>query len=134
MAIMVGYCYLPRKKNSKIHLFSAWLLNCRYKWMWNRKANATCKNTKGSFVCTCKPGYSWNGVSCTGENSTLVFFIICHRVVCCFVPRTTVCSFKENNEYRNALAYCYSLWFAVSVCNFSLSYTCLRSLQFSCLL
>ena len=42
----------------------------------NCDANATCKNTEGSFVCTCKPGYSGNGVNCTGNNSTSVFFII----------------------------------------------------------
>ena len=36
--------------------------------------DANCQNTKGSFVCTCKPGYSGDGVSCTGENNTSVFF------------------------------------------------------------
>ena len=40
----------------------------------NCGSNATCQNTKGSFVCTCKPGYSWDGVNCTGENTTSVFF------------------------------------------------------------
>ena len=33
----------------------------------NCDANAICSNTIGSFVCTCKPGYSGNGVKCTGE-------------------------------------------------------------------
>ena len=42
----------------------------------NCYANASCKNTKGSFVCTCKPGYSGDGVNCTGENNTSVFFIM----------------------------------------------------------
>ena len=41
---------------------------------YNCVANANCQNTEGSFVCTCKPGYSGDGVSCTGENNTLVFF------------------------------------------------------------
>ena len=26
-----------------------------------------CNNTEGSFECTCKPGYSGNGVNCTGD-------------------------------------------------------------------
>ena len=26
-----------------------------------------CNNTEGSFNCTCKPGYSGNGVHCTGN-------------------------------------------------------------------
>ena len=28
--------------------------------------NATCNNTHGSHVCTCKPGYTGNGRNCTG--------------------------------------------------------------------
>ena len=40
----------------------------------NCAANANCQNTKGSFVCTCKKGYSGDGASCTGENNTSVFF------------------------------------------------------------
>ena len=30
-------------------------------------ADAICHNTEGSFTCTCKPGYSWNGSSCVGR-------------------------------------------------------------------
>ena len=29
--------------------------------------NAFCNNTKGSYNCTCKPGYNENGVNCTGK-------------------------------------------------------------------
>ena len=29
--------------------------------------NAECLNTNGSFQCQCKPPYSGNGVTCTGE-------------------------------------------------------------------
>ncbi|CAH3157274.1 unnamed protein product [Pocillopora meandrina] len=28
--------------------------------------NATCTNTKGSYVCSCHPGYTGNGRDCTG--------------------------------------------------------------------
>ena len=30
-------------------------------------SNAFCNNTKGSYICTCKPGYIGNGVNCTGK-------------------------------------------------------------------
>ena len=28
--------------------------------------SATCNNTHGSYVCTCKPGYTGDGQNCTG--------------------------------------------------------------------
>ena len=28
--------------------------------------NAISTNTEGSYVCTCHPGYTGNGLSCTG--------------------------------------------------------------------
>ena len=30
-------------------------------------SNAYCNNTKGSYNCTCKPGYTGNGVNCKGK-------------------------------------------------------------------
>ena len=29
--------------------------------------NAECINTHGSYNCTCKPGYTGDGINCTGE-------------------------------------------------------------------
>ena len=33
--------------------------------------NALCKNTHGSHVCTCKPGYTGDGRNCTGKVNDL---------------------------------------------------------------
>ena len=30
-------------------------------------SNAVCNNTKGSYNCTCKPGYKEDGDNCTGN-------------------------------------------------------------------
>ena len=31
-------------------------------------ADAVCNNTKGSYNCTCKPGYSGDGRTCEGKS------------------------------------------------------------------
>ena len=81
MAIMVGHSNCCKKKkeisfnHSVLDFFFADINECEA-GKHNCHANASCKNTKGSFVCTCKPGYSGDGVNCTGENNTSVFFIM----------------------------------------------------------
>ena len=42
----------------------------------NCSSNAVCNNTKGSYNCTCKPGYEGDGDNCTGNSFiTSSFFI-----------------------------------------------------------
>ena len=33
----------------------------------NCASNVVCNNTKGSYNCTCKPGYEGDGINCTGN-------------------------------------------------------------------
>jgi len=37
---------------------------------------AICANTPGSFSCACKPGYSGNGLNCTG-----IFLFSSHSLI-----------------------------------------------------
>ena len=38
-------------------------------------SNATCNNTDGSFKCTCNPGYSGNGGSCSSMHINYIYVI-----------------------------------------------------------
>ncbi|CAH3023967.1 unnamed protein product [Porites evermanni] len=47
-----------------------WKFPSRYECktgLHNCHDDAYCTNTKGSFTCTCKQGYSGDGVNCTGS-------------------------------------------------------------------
>ena len=45
----------------------------------NCDRNALCKNTEGSFTCTCKPGYKGDGKKCKGNylSRTRNYRILC---------------------------------------------------------
>ena len=45
----------------------------------NCDRNALCKNTEGSFTCTCKPGYKGDGKMCNGKylSRTRNYRILC---------------------------------------------------------
>ncbi|XP_068706648.1 uncharacterized protein [Montipora foliosa] len=36
--------------------------------------NANCQNTDGSYICTCKTGYTGNGKTCTGQPDPVAWF------------------------------------------------------------
>ena len=44
----------------------------------NCSSDAVCNNTRGSFNCTCKPGYAEVGSNCTGTTLLLRIFV-CHQ-------------------------------------------------------
>ncbi|XP_048587787.1 neurogenic locus notch homolog protein 2-like isoform X2 [Nematostella vectensis] len=50
-----------------------------YPGHYNCHQDATCANTIGSFACTCKPGYTGNGVSCEDIEECSSGSNNCHR-------------------------------------------------------
>ena len=80
MAIMVGHSYLPRKKNYSVYSVPDFLIADKNECETGKHkcdANATCENTEGSYVCTCKPGYFGNGVKCTPSQYLGLLYNIC---------------------------------------------------------
>ena len=66
----------------------------------NCDVKAFCNNTEGSFNCTCSPGYTGNGIKCTGKLS--------------FLMEKTIDNYNEvrDNPQRDSLfilSYCRSL-------------------------
>ena len=39
--------------------------------------NAQCMDTLEGFVCTCNPGYTGDGSSCTGKNGLIIHVPLC---------------------------------------------------------
>ena len=73
--------YTPVKIFVKYIFFSRWELSfidvdeCMIN-THNCDIKAVCNNTEGSHNCTCKPGYSGDGISsCTGNN-VFLFFVV----------------------------------------------------------
>ena len=67
---------------------------------YNCDVKAFCNNTEGSFNCTCSPGYTGNGIKCTGKLS--------------FLMEKTIDNYNEvrDNPQRDSLfilSYCRSL-------------------------
>ena len=40
--------------------------------------NADCNNTRGSYRCLCKPGFTGDGKTCSGTSALYVYLITCH--------------------------------------------------------
>ena len=63
----------------------------------NCSSNAVCNNTRGSYNCTCKPGYEGDGNNCTGN-----FF----RKFVFFADHALRFLFFSGVLYRNFLPHC----------------------------
>ncbi len=55
-----------QKKTPAIRHFCLDIDECAMK-IDNCTGNAICNNTEGSFNCSCKPGFSGDGMNCTGN-------------------------------------------------------------------
>ena len=62
-AMIRGIIITMIHKNDKVNGFSD-IDEC--KGNHSCHVNATCTNTKGSYACTCHPGYTENGGDCKG--------------------------------------------------------------------
>ena len=149
MAIVVGHsncCERKIKSVLIIHCLTSFFpdINECEAGKHNCHANASCKNTKGSFVCICKPGYSGDGVNCTGENNTSVFFIInlflINSIYLALEPSSPTRQYTAQSlelqfvfrfkmkKYGNTLAL--QKFVIYSICMQFYPYTCLKYLSF----
>ena len=63
----VKFCHSSVSSNVTVAFFSLLLdINECTTNAHNCDANTFCNNTGGSYNCTCSPGYTGNGTSCTG--------------------------------------------------------------------
>ena len=77
--------------------------------------NATCMNTKGSYVCTCHPGYTGNGSDCTGiwciSIETISTRIKTHYHICetCFTSIPCIDPFTPKVSLIILLTVCHTI-------------------------
>ena len=69
---LVNFCHPSVSSNVTVAFFPLLLdINECTTSVHNCDVNAFCSNSEGSYNCTCSPGYTGNGTSCTG------IYIIC---------------------------------------------------------
>ena len=85
---MVSYvCFWKAEQNSYLFLFNCADVNeCNSDDLNNCHENANCTNTEGSFTCSCKPGYTGDGVTCTSKLVMIIAFLFSFSgsIVTCF--------------------------------------------------
>ena len=65
------------------YIFHADVNECENDELNNCSENANCTNTEGTFTCSCNPGYTGDGVNCTGKILPIKIFevFIMHTLI-----------------------------------------------------
>ena len=78
----------------------------------NCSDSATCTNTDGSYTCSCKTGYTGDGMACSGRTA---FHVSSHVISCCrrkffFVYNQTLLLGKLSSFFSDEVFHLQSKW------------------------
>ena len=63
---------------------------------------AICNNTAGSYTCTCQPGYTGNGITCSGEQIFALVYVGCTlQLPVAYAANNTRCLFEFGEKLQS---------------------------------